>query len=575
MATFADYLNKKKATTGTSTAFGSSLTSKATATQSATAKPSAAVSAFNITPSSLTPVASKTSVTKQGSTAPVTPATNVQSDAQAKIAAIQAKLKELTATQAEMEKYGAQSTEELATMKAKPSVTKTGVETTSEDFSSTDPSSLMQATQKALGFSGGGTDTQSILASLVTQAMGKMSDYEKLVSQQASPEETLSKYESLLGIPAKQEAVTALGQEMVKTNKMIDDLEENLNSRIGGTVMTESARQRELAVEQRPLLEQQKDLAYQAALAEPALSSAQSKLGTLLGMSQQQQTTQAQQAATGVSQLMSLIPSIASIAEYQSPQEKIAQTIAQEKLMKALELGDYAKDATETKPITLSPGQTLYDPTTGEALYTAPPAEEKPKATQIVGTEKTGFYSYDPNTGTKNLIIPGTQGGTAAQTSQIEALQQKNVLMTNMTTDPALSKISNKGRFTSFGYNVYDALPSDEKALIGKIEQMISKETLETLVNIKARGATFGSLTEKEMAILQSGTTPLTSWAVKDGKGRTLGYSVDTATVKSELETLISLNKKAMAALQTLPTQTDTSSSGGEEVISDIPFEGE
>lgn len=70
---------------------------------------------------------------------------------------------------------------------------------------------------------------------------------------------------------------------------------------------------------------------------------------------------------------------------------------------------------------------------------------------------------------------------------------------------------------------------------IAEVEQLTSNLTLESLIQAKARGATFGALSDREMVILSSSATKIGSWRkIKDEK--VVGYVANEKDFKRELD---------------------------------------
>lgn len=85
---------------------------------------------------------------------------------------------------------------------------------------------------------------------------------------------------------------------------------------------------------------------------------------------------------------------------------------------------------------------------------------------------------------------------------------------------------------------------ADKQAFIGKVQQLISRETLDTLINLKAAGGTLGALSDQERVMLQNAASAIGFWAIeKDGK--VVGYEIDEASFKAELETIQTLAIRA------------------------------
>lgn len=85
---------------------------------------------------------------------------------------------------------------------------------------------------------------------------------------------------------------------------------------------------------------------------------------------------------------------------------------------------------------------------------------------------------------------------------------------------------------------------SARQNFIASVEQLTSEETLNTLINAKAKGATFGALSEGELNLLRQSASKIGKWAItKDGK--VVGYKASESDFLKELNRLQSLQKKA------------------------------
>lgn len=87
---------------------------------------------------------------------------------------------------------------------------------------------------------------------------------------------------------------------------------------------------------------------------------------------------------------------------------------------------------------------------------------------------------------------------------------------------------------------------------IASVEQLVNGLSLESLIEAKSRGATFGALSDTEMRILSSSATKIGSWKIYDKTGKTVGYKVNEKAMKDELAKintilLRSVNKKMEA----------------------------
>lgn len=84
--------------------------------------------------------------------------------------------------------------------------------------------------------------------------------------------------------------------------------------------------------------------------------------------------------------------------------------------------------------------------------------------------------------------------------------------------------------------------------LVGQTEQFISKEFLNNLIDVKAQGATFGALTQKEQDALTAAATFIGQRRIYRGSGedkQVVGYDMSESDFKAELGTILDLTRKA------------------------------
>jgi hypothetical protein len=73
---------------------------------------------------------------------------------------------------------------------------------------------------------------------------------------------------------------------------------------------------------------------------------------------------------------------------------------------------------------------------------------------------------------------------------------------------------------------------------IAGVERLVSGLSLESLIEAKSRGATFGALSDTEMRILASSATKIGSWKNVDKSGKVTGYKVGHQAMKDELDNI-------------------------------------
>jgi len=70
---------------------------------------------------------------------------------------------------------------------------------------------------------------------------------------------------------------------------------------------------------------------------------------------------------------------------------------------------------------------------------------------------------------------------------------------------------------------------------IAGVEQLQSQLSLDSLINAKAKGATFGALSDTEMRILSASASKIGSYVVKNKEGQAVGYNTTEANFQKEL----------------------------------------
>lgn len=89
----------------------------------------------------------------------------------------------------------------------------------------------------------------------------------------------------------------------------------------------------------------------------------------------------------------------------------------------------------------------------------------------------------------------------------------------------------------------YQRLTGKQQNFIAGVEQLRSGLNLETLINAKSRGATFGALSDNELKVLANAGTKLGSWAIKNDDGNVVGYNVNEKDFKRELDKINAFTK--------------------------------
>jgi len=163
---------------------------------------------------------------------------------------------------------------------------------------------------------------------------------------------------------------------------------------------------------------------------------------------------------------------------------------------------------------------------------------EAPKVVKINGVDSV----WNPTTGEfEPVSVKG--GGTGelvlASANQniknIEGILNSNYLSSAVGPN-ALARVSPLNKFTG-----------GKDDFISKVDQIVSNLSLDTLIQAKEKGATFGALSDTEMKILASAATNIASKAVKtkdkDGNLVVTGYKGSEKAFKDEIQIITNMAK--------------------------------
>jgi len=94
------------------------------------------------------------------------------------------------------------------------------------------------------------------------------------------------------------------------------------------------------------------------------------------------------------------------------------------------------------------------------------------------------------------------------------------------------------------------------------IQQLISQTTLDNLINAKAKGATFGALSEGELKLLSASGSKLATWAITDKNGNITGFKASEQQVRDELNKIKSYAVRDYEITTGQPYKTQTDPAG-------------
>lgn len=143
-----------------------------------------------------------------------------------------------------------------------------------------------------------------------------------------------------------------------------------------------------------------------------------------------------------------------------------------------------------------------------------------------------------------------------------EILQAKdNVLVVQDKITNISSLINHPGMNSAVGssflsrgnkINIWDKLTSNTQDFIGSVNQLISQDTLKTLIDLKQAGGTLGALSDQERIMLQSAASKIGDWAMRDENGKVTGYNISQTNFKKELGIIKTLAERALEKAKVL-----------------------
>jgi hypothetical protein len=109
-------------------------------------------------------------------------------------------------------------------------------------------------------------------------------------------------------------------------------------------------------------------------------------------------------------------------------------------------------------------------------------------------------------------------------------------------TGVGLLELPNDLRAKSMGYG---------QNFSGQVHKLVAGLTIDELTAAKARGATFGALSDSELSILSNAASAINDWEIKDKNNKGTGvWNIDEQSFKAELKTIQELTSRAMQQQQ-------------------------
>lgn len=172
------------------------------------------------------------------------------------------------------------------------------------------------------------------------------------------------------------------------------------------------------------------------------------------------------------------------------------------------------------------------------------PESELDKLLSVEEAEKLGVpYGTTRRQASAKGITPG-QVNSKATTAD---LYEKTKLIGNLEKSSGLNSRVGPNPTARRKFDFTDRFGAGQNFAAG-VQTLTSQETLNQLLNLKAKGGTLGALSEGERIELKQAATKIGGWEIRDEKGLGIGeWNVDEGSFRQELRRLKNLTYKAIA----------------------------
>jgi len=186
-----------------------------------------------------------------------------------------------------------------------------------------------------------------------------------------------------------------------------------------------------------------------------------------------------------------------------------------------------------------------------------PLSQFSPDAIDLAKSVASGDAKWSDITGTDNAQLKIE----AIRAAKLLPPPEKEVKRAGKFVEDLETLLTHKGLNSSVGaFDVtrrsYGDAFGAKKDFIALANQLVSQKALDALIEAKSQGATFGALSDTEMAILKSAATTLGTWEIKGYFGigdKPRGYDIDEKSFKREIQKMIDGYKEILAEAEPDP----------------------
>jgi len=150
---------------------------------------------------------------------------------------------------------------------------------------------------------------------------------------------------------------------------------------------------------------------------------------------------------------------------------------------------------------------------------------------------KTGQATLDkvPEKQRPSVVAELAKDGSisSADAAVTTALTEKVNLIDSLLGSKGLNSAIGPTWLSRIGF--LDTPTGVKQEFIAGVQQLLSQDTIQTLLDLKKAGGTLGALSDQERILLQSAASKIGTWAVHNKKGEVTGYNVSEKAFKDEL----------------------------------------
>lgn len=207
----------------------------------------------------------------------------------------------------------------------------------------------------------------------------------------------------------------------------------------------------------------------------------------------------------------------------------------------------------EAETYTLSPGQRVLN-SQGQVIAENPSSAGGDKFTNVspgaTVIDQAGNVIY------RAPSADDLAGGGSTTSAAVEALNGKLTMIDSLMTSTGLKGAV--GPYSLARWTPFSADAASRQDFAAGVQQLIAKDTMDVLLNLKKQGGTLGALSDQERILLQSAASKIGTWMGRDKDGNPTGkFKISEDLFKKELQTIRNLTQSAL--------QRAGGSSGGSE----------